>query len=142
MNEPLSLPLAKQLKEAGLEQQLSPNDFFGVPDRGLDDSVFVCTDMTITLENIHGEPAITFHGVSEWALDHVMLTEVVWLPTEGQLRQQVAQRLLGQPEPALTLLSTPDGYRCLIQSGGQIHAFEAFGAAECYGLALLYLLQN
>lgn len=141
-NATLTLQLAKQLKAAGLSRDLEKNDFFGVPDRGLDDTIFVCTDMTITLETIQGEPMITFHGVSEWALDHVMMTEVVWLPTEGQLRELVAQHLVGQPEPVLTLLSTTDGYRCKIHYNNKSHTFDAFGATECYALALLHLLQN
>jgi hypothetical protein len=141
-NATLSLQLAKQLKASGLDRDLQKNDFFGVPDRGLDDIVFVCTDMTITLETIQGEPMVTFHGVSEWALDHVMMADVVWLPTEGQLREMVARQLVGQPEPVITLLSTTDGYRCIIHHNGKPHTFDAFGATECYALALLHLLQN
>jgi hypothetical protein len=37
---------------------------------------------------------------------------VVWLPIEAQARELVEQRLVGQPEPALTLTSTSTGYCC------------------------------
>jgi hypothetical protein len=142
MKAMLSLPLARQLQQAGLIWTPARNDFFVVPDRGLDETVFVLTDMTVMLEKIHGQPAISFHGVAEWALDYVMMAEVVWLPSEGQLRDLATQYLVGEPEPALTLASTTDGYRCMIQFQGKLHTFDAFGASECYGLALLHLLQH
>ena len=141
MSAMLSLPLARQLKTAGLVWSPAKNDFFVVPDRGMDEMLFVCTDMTIMFEQIHGHPAITFHGVSEWALDYVMIAEVVWMPTEGQLRERIEQFLVGRSQPVLTLRSTADGYRCEIPFEGKLRAFDAFGAAECYGLALLHLLK-
>jgi hypothetical protein len=138
----LSLELAQQLKEAGLTWKLAKNDFFVVPDRGLDDHVFVINDMTVMVEKLQGQLAVTFHGILEWALDHVWVTELIWLPTEAQLREQLEQRLVGESEPALALISTADGYRCEIQFEGKFLAFEAFGASDAYALALLYLMQQ
>jgi hypothetical protein len=138
----LSLPLAKQLKQAGLSWSPSKNDFFVVPDRGLDDIVFVISDMTVMLEMISGQLAMTFHGAVEWALDYVMVTELVWLPTERQLRQALEQRLLGQSQPTVVLLSTADGYCCEIQFEDKTLSFEAFGAGDAYGLALLHVLEH
>jgi hypothetical protein len=138
----LSLQLAQQLKQAGLSWNIAKNDFFVVPDRGLDDQIFVINDMTVMVEKLQGHLAVTFHGILEWALDHVWVTELIWLPTEGQLRELLEQRLVGQPEPALVLISTADGYRCEVQFDGKFVAFEAFGASDTYALALLYIMQQ
>lgn len=138
----ISLTLARQLRAAGLAWKPSKNDFFAIPDREMDDMRFVLTDMTVMLELIRGELAVTFHGAIEWALDHVMVAELVWIPTEAQLREMLEQRLVGEPQPAVTFYSTADGYRCDIKFGGQEHSFEAFGAGDAYGLALLHVLEN
>ena len=138
----LSLTLAKELRAAGLTWTPAPNDFFAVPDRGMDEAVFVISDMTVLVELVKGQLAVTFHGTAEWALDHVLVAELVWLPTEAQLRDLLEQRLLGEPEPALRLTSTADGYRCELQFQGELLLFEAFGASEAYGVALLHVLRN
>lgn len=138
----ISLALARQLRTAGLEWTPARHDFFAVPDRSMDERVFVITDMTVLMEKIHGQAAITFHGVAEWALDYVMTAEAVWLPTETQLRNCLEQRLASQQQPVLRLSSTADGYCCEIKQDGRLLSFESFGASESYGQALLYLLQE
>jgi hypothetical protein len=138
----LSLPLAQKLKAAGLAWTPAKSDFFIIPDRGLDDMLFVISDMSVFVQDLKGQLSVTFHGVVEWALDHIVVAELVWLPTEAQLRELLEQRLVGEPEPALTLTSTADGYCCQIQFRGQTLAFEAFGASEAYGTALLHVLEN
>jgi hypothetical protein len=138
----LSLTLAKDLKAAGLAWTPAPNDFFAVPDRGLDEESFVISDMTVLVELVKGQLAVTFHGTAEWALDHVLVADLVWLPTETQLRDLLEQHLLEEAEPSLRLTSTADGYRCELQFRGEPLFFEAFGASEAYGAALLYVLQS
>lgn len=138
----LSLSLAKKLKAAGLQWDPAKNDFFAIPDRGFDDKAFVISDMTVLVEKLWGQLSVHFHGATEWALDHVMVTELVWLPSESQLRNLLEQHLLGEPEPPVILTSTADGYRCEIQFRGGALTFEAFGASETYGLALLHVLEN
>jgi hypothetical protein len=138
----LSLSLAKQLKAAGLSWIPTQNDFFAIPDRGLDDVIFVISDMTVLVEKLGGQLAVTFHGAIEWALDYVMVAELIWLPTETQLRELLEQHLIGEPQPALTLVSTPDGYRGEIQFQGETRVFEGFGVSEVYGTALLHVLTN
>jgi hypothetical protein len=138
----VSFTLAQKLKVAGLSWNLAKNDFFAIPDRGFDDQVFVISDMTVLVEKLSGALAVTFHGAVEWALDHVEVAELVWLPREEQLREVLEQHLIGQPEPALVLVSTADGYRCEISFREKFLAFEAFGAGDAYGLALLYVLAN
>lgn len=138
----ISIALARKLKEVGLKWTPAKNDFFMIPDRGLDDNIFVITDMTVFVETLSGQLAVTFHGTAEWALDHVQVSELIWLPTETQLRELIEQRLVGEPEPALVLISTADGYRCEIRFKEKFLAFEGFGVAELYGQVLLYLLQQ
>ena len=138
----LSLVLAQELKTRGLDWKITKNDFFVIPDRGLDDTIFVVSDMTVLVETLSGALAVTFHGAVEWALDHVEVAELVWIPREDQLREMLEQHLIGEREPPLVLISTADGYRCEIQFQGQFLAFDAFGACDAYGLALLYILQN
>jgi hypothetical protein len=142
MRNLISLALARQLKKAGLQWTPANHDFFAVPDRNMDEQVFVLTDILILIDKIHGLPAITFHGMTEWALDYVLISEVVWLPSEAQLRNQIEQHLVGQPESSLSLGTTPDGYRCQLEIQGHPLKFEAFGAVKAYGQALLYLLEH
>ncbi len=138
----VSFAQARALKAAGLEWVPKIYDFFAVPDREMDDQRFVMSQMMCYVERRSGELLITFHGALEWALDYVVLGEVLWLPTEAQVREEVERRLITEPRPTITLSSTLDGYRCEIQHAGSNLAFEAFGAADAYGQALLYLLQR
>lgn len=138
----LSLPAAKKLKEAGLRWEPALHDFFAVPDRGLDNRVFVISDVFANVEKLRGHPAVTFHGAVEWALDYVLATELVWLPTEAQLRQELEKRLADKPQPQIQLTSTPHGYACEIQVGDQRLRFEGAGASQAYAAALLHLLAS
>jgi hypothetical protein len=138
----ISIDLARQLKISGLTWTPAKYDFFAIPDRDLDDSLFVVNDISAIVQNVHGQLSVTFHGVVEWALDYILVADLIWLPTESQLRQTLEQYLIGQSEPSLVLISTADGYRCEIQFEGEFLAFEAFGASDAYALALLYILQN
>ncbi len=136
----ISLSLAQQLKAAGLAWKPAENDFFAIPQRNMDDAVFVISDMIVLLEILQGQLAVTFHGSAEWALDHIMIAELVWLPTEGQLRTLLEGYLLGETQPVLQLMTTRAGYRCQIQFRGETLTFEAFGASEAYAAALLHVL--
>lgn len=138
----LSIDLAQRLKAAGLTWTPAKNDFFIVPERGLDDSIFVINDMAILVQILHGQLSVTFHGTPEWALDHLIVTELVWLPTEAQLRELLENYLVMETQPALKLMSSRDGYVCQIQDQSQPLTFEAFGASDAYGLALLHILEN
>jgi hypothetical protein len=137
----LSLSIAQQLKEAGLSWTPALHDFFAIPYRGFDDEVFVISNMFSNVEWLRGHLAVTFQGSVEWALDHIMVTELVWLPTEAQLREELEKRLVVEQHPGMRLTSTPDGYTCEIQFRNQRLRFEAFGASEAYAAALLHVLR-
>lgn len=134
----ISLPLAQQLKSADLHWQPRTHDFFAIPDRDMDDRIFVLSDMMAYLAMLRGQPVIAFAGATEWALDHIWLEEVIWMPTEAQLRQEIADRLPTQQN--LSLSRTSNGYQCQITLHKQNLAFAAVTASDAYGQALLFLI--
>lgn len=137
----LDVRLAMQLKDAGLVWRPALRDHFTLPNSDLANQVFTLTDMTILIEKIKGQASITFHGSAEWALDDVLLADVLWLPTETQLREEIQVRLGGEA-PWLRLEWSLAGYRCTIHHLGQEHSFEEAGAEQAYAMALLYLLRR
>jgi hypothetical protein len=137
----LSLDTARKLSDAGLTWRPARGDRFIVPDRGMDAQVFVINDMATTIETLRGWPAVTFHGTSEWALDYVWLAEVVWLPTEEQLRTALQERLVAASVVVYDLLYADGAYTCRFAWDDQALAFRAAEAVEAYAGAVLHLLQ-
>jgi hypothetical protein len=82
----ISVELARRLKAAGLTWTPASGDRFHVPDRDLDDTVFVVSEMTIETADLPTGRVVKFNGTTEWALDSIAEDEVVWLPHEAQLR--------------------------------------------------------
>jgi len=116
------------------------HDFFAIPDRGFDDKVFVISDMFVNVEMLSGHLEATFHGSVEWALDHVVIEELVWLPTEEQLREELERRLITLPREEMKLTGTLDSYVCECPAGDRSLRFEASDASEAYAAALLHAL--
>ena len=98
----IELETARKLKTAGLHWEPTQGDRFAVPDRGMDDRVFVINDMATIIEMIQGAEMVTFHGTPEWALDYVYLGEAVWLPDEGQLRELLHRDWRTRPSRSTT----------------------------------------
>ena len=136
----INLELARRLKHAALPWRPAERDCFLIPDRQLDDQIFVVNHLTTQIQNYHGDLMVTFHGTSEWALDDVLLAEVVWLPSESQLREAIAERI--GPDAPLRLDRTSTGYRCQLADSERMLEFDADGAEDAYALALLALLQT
>jgi hypothetical protein len=131
----IPLDLAIQLRDAGLVWQPAAGDRFAVPDRDLDDEVFVLANMVIQVHDLPDATVIGFNGTTEWALDDVDREEAIWLPHEDQLRE-----LLG---PAFRRLEhTGDGFRLVARLADQETEFTALGAEAAYGMALLRLLES
>jgi hypothetical protein len=135
----ISTELAQRLKSAGLEWQPAERDFFMMPEHNLDEHIFVVSALPALVQNLHGEMSITFHGSIEWALDYVVLTEAVWLPTETQLRVALAAAI-GDDSP-LRLDRTAAGYRLQIAAGADMLDFDSGDAEDAYALALLHVLE-
>jgi hypothetical protein len=87
MQDVITFELAAQLQEAGLGWDPSSGDRFAVPDRDLDDQVFVISEMTIEPHQLESGGIVRFNGTTEWALDSVDKADVLWLPREEQLRE-------------------------------------------------------
>lgn len=136
------LALARELKAAGLVWQTAVNDFFAIPDRGMDDKVFVISDMMVTMELVQGWPALTFHGTAEWGADRLLTHEAVWLPTEQQLRQELETLLRQESGWQLTLRCEAEGCACEIMWRARPLVFQAATVSEGYASALLYLLRG
>ena len=125
----IGVQLAQQLREAGLSWKPALGDRFAIPDRDLDDEVFVLSNMTIQVHTVPEGRVIGFNGTTEWALDSIEQREVIWLPREEQLRA-----LLGPHFRSLE--ATPDGYRVNLTSG----SCTADDAEQAYAEAVLELL--
>jgi hypothetical protein len=125
--------VARQLKEAGLAWKPGSGDRFAIPDRGLDDQVFVLSQMTIEVHSLPEGRVIGFNGTTEWAMDDLEIEEALWLPREDQLRELLGGtfRALRRAEP---------GYELEMNLLGEIRTFVAMVAEDAYAAALLHLL--
>ncbi|HKT00120.1 MAG TPA: pilus assembly protein CpaE [Rugosimonospora sp.] len=129
----LSVRLAAALRDAGLGWKPVRGDRFVLPDRDMDDEIFVLSDMTVELHELPEGQVIGFNGTTEWALDDVHKDEVLWLPREDQLRG-----LLGR---TFQRLDRVDGqYRVVATIGGDVTEVRAADPEEAYGEALLRLI--
>jgi len=61
-----------------------------VVDRGMDDDIFVLSEMTVEVQRLGDSKVIGFNGTTEWALDSVDDEDALWLPRESQLRELLA----------------------------------------------------
>jgi hypothetical protein len=129
----LGVQMAAELKEAGLNWKPAVGDRFAIPDRDLDDEMFVLSNMTIQVYNLPEGRVIGFNGTTEWALDDVEIEEAIWLPREDQLRE-----LLGGTFRALRRSDT--GYEIDMDLLGEARTFAAATPEEAYAAALLHLL--
>ncbi len=131
----LGVDVARLLKEAGLTWKPGPGDRFAIPDRDLDDEIFVLSNMTIEVYNVPEGRVIGFNGTTEWALDDVEIEETIWLPREDQLRE-----LLGGTFRALRRTDT--GYQIEMDLLGEARTFVAATPEDAYAAALLHLLAS
>jgi hypothetical protein len=129
----ISVSLARALRDAGLRWTPAPGDRFVLPNRDMDDEVFVLSDMTVEVHEFPTGKVIGFNGVTEWALDSIEQDEAVWLPAEDQLRARLGglfTRLEADGGRFAVTVTLPDGP----------HGHRAGDAAEAYGQALLAVL--
>jgi hypothetical protein len=131
----LSLDLALALRDAGLRWTPRPGDRFVLPHRGMDEEVFVLSDMTVEVHEFPTGRIIGFNGVTEWALDSVEQSEAVWLPAEHQMRN-----LLGGM--FRSLVSASGGYAVTVRLPGGDQEFTADEADDAYATALLAVLRD
>lgn len=129
----IGLDLARQLRDAGLAWHPEPGDRFVVPDRGMDEEVFVVSNMVIEIQDAPTGQIIAFNGTTEWALDSLQQKQVVWLPRESQLRELLADRF-GRLE------AVTGGYAVEFELGGQARREVDADAESAYARAVLVVL--
>ncbi len=144
MQNVITFELAAQLQEAGLPWAPASGDRFAVPDRDLDDQVFVISEMTIEPHQLESGGIVRFNGTTEWALDSIAQSEVVWLPHEAQMRELLGAefaRLEAVPDGFVVVLRDElfdgsDGY----DGRGERHV--DIDAERAYARALLAVLRR
>jgi hypothetical protein len=133
MSAVITLELAQQLRDAGLVWEAAAGDRFVVPDRDMDDEIFVVSDMTVEIREYPTGRIIGFNGTTEWALDSLEQHEVVWLPRETQLREQLGDRFL-------SLEARTGGYAVQLADTPERHV--DIDAERAYARALLAILKS
>jgi hypothetical protein len=127
----ISRDLASRLQQAGVTWMPTAGDRFFIPAQ-MDDEVFTISDMVVEVHEVPGGRHFDFNGTTEWALDTIAQSDVVWLPREEQLRT-----LLG--EAFLFLQATPGGFIVAIEQAGQEERHIDIDAECAYARAVLSL---
>jgi hypothetical protein len=131
----ITIEQARRLRKAGALWVPGAGDRFVVPDRDMDEDVFVVSDMTVEVHDYPGGKVIGFNGTTEWALDSIEQREVVWLPREEQLRALLGARFL-------RLEAVPGGFAVVLADEDDTSRFFAADAEQAYAEALLALLNG
>jgi hypothetical protein len=131
--------LAEALRGSGLSWSPANGDRFVVPDRDLDDQVFVISDMVIeSLRLPRGNQVLAFNGTTEWALDSLEASEAIWLPREDQLREA-----LGEAFMSLELIpGATSGFAVRLLVGDTEQRFVDVDVEAAYARAVLALLES
>jgi hypothetical protein len=124
--------LAEQLAASGLVWVPASGDRFLVPDRDLDEEVFVVSGMSVEVADLEFGSEMRFNGTVEWALDSIEKNEVVWLPREDQLRDALGSRFL-------RLESVTGGF-AVVLAGSPEERHVDIDAERAYARALLSVL--
>ena len=128
----LSRDLAQRLSRH-LSWKPANTDQFFIPHAEIEESVFTISDMVVEVVTRDGQSRFHFNGTTEWALDSVESSEVVWLPREDQLRGLIGEHFLSLDHSA-------DGYVVTVSGPGRAHHTTAQEAAsDAYARALLYV---
>jgi hypothetical protein len=138
----IPLVTARKLKQAGLSWTPALHDLFAIPERGMDERIFVISEMLVTVETVQGAPTILFQGASEWALDTLVTKESVWMPSEEQLRLALEAALIQTGRPEVLLSCGLSGCTCSFHHNGNVFRFESDQASEAYAAGLLFLLNK
>jgi hypothetical protein len=96
----------------------------------MDDEVFTISDMVVEVHEVPGGRHFDFNGTTEWALDTIAQSDVVWLPREEQLRV-----MLG--ETFTSLQATPGGFIVVISRSGHEERHIDIDAECAYARAVL-----
>ena len=128
--------LALALARRGLPWRPGDGDRFFVPDRDLDDEVFVVSGLSVEVSDLPSGTEMRFNGTVEWALDSIAQSEVVWLPREDQLRDALGDAFV-------RMESVTGGYAVVLagRDGGEERHVD-IDAERAYARALLARLPD
>ncbi len=133
MGRVIGLELAHRIKAAGIRWEPAAGDHFHVPDRDLDETVFVVSDMVVEVLELPSRTRyFGFNGTTEWALDSIEQDEVVWLPREDQLRTLLGDAFTG-------LEAIPGGFAATVSRGDREERHVDLTAEAAYARAVLSL---
>ena len=90
----ISHDLALRLREAGLDWTPVNGDRFWLPERDLDDMVFMLSEMVVEVREQPSGRVLAFNGTTEWALDSIETGAAVWLPALDQLLAELGTRFV------------------------------------------------
>jgi hypothetical protein len=90
----ISHDLARRLGEAGLVWSPANGDRFWLPQRDLDEMVFIVSEMVVEVRDQPDGRVFAFNGTTEWALDSVDTGAAVWLPSLEQLLDRLGGAFL------------------------------------------------
>ena len=127
--------LAETLAAAGMVWEPASGDRFLVPDRDLDEEVFVVSGMSVEVSDLPSGPEMRFNGTVEWALDSIGKHEVIWLPREDQLRDALGDRFVRLER----LDGATGGYAVVLLDGAR---YVDIDAERAYARALLAVLPS
>jgi hypothetical protein len=98
--------------------------------------------MLVTVDILQGLQVVSFQGASEWALDSLVTTEVVWLPKEDQLRQTLEAALIGAGRPEMRLTMGVTKHRLDFMFRERMISLEGQDVSELYADGLLQVLKS
>jgi hypothetical protein len=136
MGSMISTELAVELARRGLPWIPASGDRFHVPDRDLDDEVFVVSGMSIEVSDLPSGSEVRFNGTVEWALDSIAQSEVIWLPREDQMRDALGAWFVRMER----LEGETDGYAVVLRRDGREERHVDIDAERAYARALLSVL--
>ncbi len=131
----ISPDLARRLHVAGLAWSPGNGDRFWLPERELDQTVFIVSDMVVEVRDLPGGRVLAFNGTTEWALDAVEVREAVWLPRLDDLLDALGAHFL-------SLAARSGGQVVRVQVGHRQEEHVDVGATDAAARALLGLLQS
>jgi hypothetical protein len=133
----ISRELAGALRDAGLAWAPEKGDWFVIPGKGLDDLVFVLSDMVIETRTMAlGRKMLAFNGTTEWAIDTLATSEALWLPREDQLRAALGEAFMRLEH----LPGETPGYAVAMLLGDREERFVDVDVESAYARAALALL--
>jgi hypothetical protein len=126
----ISINLARRLQTTGVTWSPVAGDRFAIPDREMDDDVFVISDMVVEVHDLPLGRLLGFNGTTEWALDSIPQGEALWLPREEQLRSMLGEAFVG-------LGATPGGFIVTVVRDGAEERHIDIDAECAYARAVL-----